>query len=145
MSTQRSAAEQARLIEALGATAFAVMAVLSKLAAQNDVSLTQVRMIGILHDHRLTITELSAALGLDRSSVSGLVDRTEKRGLIRREPNPRDARSVLVTVSPAGSEAFAAGAAEVAQELSTMTAALKPAEVNLLVTLLERMLAHRVS
>lgn len=142
MSTARNDA-QVEFVDALGAVAFAVMAALTKLAATHDLSLTQVRMIGILRDRRLTISELAGALGLDRSSVSGLVDRTEKRGLIERAPNPADARSVLVTVSPVGSAAVAAGAAEIARLLTPITDALTPTETRRLTTLLERMLDHR--
>lgn len=133
----------APLVESLGAVAFAVMGALTKLAAQHDLSLTQLRMIGILRDRRLTISELASALGLDRSSVSGLVDRTEKRGLVRREPNAADARSVHVTVSPQGAAALALGAAEVAGLLAPLTDALDPAEVDLLTALLDRMVEHR--
>lgn len=131
------------LTEALGAVSFDVMAALTRLAAQHDLSLTQLRMIGILRDRRLTITELASALGLDRSSVSGLVDRTEARGLVQREPNPNDARSVLVTVSPAGSEAFNLGATETAELLSSLTDGLTASEGRRLTALLNRMLEHR--
>jgi DNA-binding MarR family transcriptional regulator len=131
------------LVEALGAVAFAVMGVLTKLAAAHDLSLTQLRLLGLLRDRQLTISELAHALGLDRSSVSGLVDRTEKRGLVQRKPNAADARSVLVTVSPDGAEAFADGATEMAQLLSSLTDALSPAEANRLTALLERMIEHR--
>lgn len=142
MSTDRAAA-RVELVEALGAVAFAVMGALTKLAAAHDLSLTQVRMLGILRDRRLTISELARALGLDRSSVSGLVDRTEKRGLVQREPNAADARSVHVTVSSEGAEAVALGAAEMAHLLSSLTDALSPAEASRLTALLERMLEHR--
>ena len=142
MSTGRDGA-RLELVEALGAVAFAVMGAMTKFAAERDISLTQLRMIGILRDRRLTISELAGALGLDRSSVSGLVDRTEKRGLVRREPNAADARSVHVTLSPEGEEAFAFGAADMAAMLSPLMDALRPAEVERLTALLERMLEHR--
>src|SRR5262245_55476450 len=54
MSIDRDAA-QLELVEALGAVAFAVMGALTKLAAEHDLSLTQLRMLGILRDRRLTI------------------------------------------------------------------------------------------
>lgn len=136
-------APQVELVEALGAVAFAVMGALTRLAAEHDLSLTQLRMLGILRDRRLTISELAVALGLDRSSVSGLVDRTEKRGLVQREPNPADARSVLVTVSAAGADAVALGGAEMARLLSSLTDGLTPAEAGRLTALLERVLDHR--
>lgn len=119
------------------------MAVLTRLAADHDLSLTQLRAIGILRDRRLTITALASALGLDRSSVSGLVDRTEARGLVQREPNPDDARSVHVTLSPLGAEAFALGTAESAVLLSSLTDALTTAEARRLTALLDRMIEHR--
>jgi DNA-binding MarR family transcriptional regulator len=134
---------QLELVEALGAVAFTVMGALTKLAAERGLSLTQLRMVGLLRDRQLTISELALALGLDRSSVSGLVDRTEKRGLLRREPNPTDARSVHVTLSASGHEAFAAGATEMAATLSSLIDVLSPAESARLTTLLERMLDHR--
>ena len=134
---------QLELVEALGAVAFAVMGALTKLAAQHDLSLTQLRMIGILRDRRLTISELAGALGLDRSSVSGLVDRTERRGLVHRQPNPADARSVHVTVTAEGTDALALGEGQMAELLSSLTDGLTPAEADQLHTLLERMLDHR--
>jgi DNA-binding MarR family transcriptional regulator len=132
-----------RLVEALGAVAFEVMGALTKLAANQDLSLTQVRTVGILRDRKLTISQLARALGLDRSSVSGLVDRTEKRGLVQREPNGSDARSVLVTASRQGVEAFAVGAAEMAKVLSVLTEPLTPKEKKILTALLERMIDYR--
>ena len=131
------------LVDGLGAVAFAVMGVLTKLAAEHDLSLTQMRMIGILRDRKLTISEIARALGLDRSSVSGLVDRTEKRGLVRRERNEADARSVLVTTSRQGADALALGGAEMVELLSSLTDALKPTEIRRLATLLNRMIEHR--
>jgi DNA-binding MarR family transcriptional regulator len=132
--------EQRELIDAIATTAFRVMAVLSKLAAENDLSLTQLRMLGILRDRRLKISELAVALGLDRTTVSGLVDRTERRGLVQRSPHPHDGRSVQVTLSPEGAKAAEHGAKEIARSLSSMTDTLNRAESQRLTTLLERML-----
>jgi MarR family transcriptional regulator, organic hydroperoxide resistance regulator len=38
----------------------------------------------------LSLKELSSRLGLAHSTVSGIVDRLERRGLLRREPDARD-------------------------------------------------------
>jgi len=134
---------RSELVDALGAIAFAVMGALTRLAAEHDLSLTQVRMLGILRDRQLTISQLAGALGLDPSSVSGLVDRTEKRGLVQRGANAEDRRSVLVTVSRAGAEAVARGATELERLVAPLTGALSPAEAVRLTALLERMLEHR--
>ena len=73
------------LMDSLVQASFAVMAQLSRAAAAHDLSLTQLRALAILRDRNLKMAELATYLGLDRSSVSGLIDRAAKRGLVRRD------------------------------------------------------------
>jgi len=47
----------------------------------------------------LSLKELSRCVGLAHSTVSGIVDRLEKRGLAERQPNPTDARATIIAVS----------------------------------------------
>jgi len=47
----------------------------------------------------LSLKELSARLGLAHSTVSGIVDRLERRGLVRREPDTRDRRLTTIVAS----------------------------------------------
>ncbi|MBE7195789.1 MAG: MarR family transcriptional regulator, partial [Gordonia polyisoprenivorans] len=75
------------LIDALVQVSFAVTAVLTKVAAAQDLSLTQIRLLGILRNRTPTLSELAERLGLDRSSVSGLIDRAAARDLVRRVPS----------------------------------------------------------
>ena len=102
------------------------MALLSKIGAEHDLSLTQLRVLGILRDRRLRMTELAGYLGLDKSTMTGLVDRAERRGLLERVRNPADGRAVDVRISPAGSELAGRIYAEVAVALSPMTDAAHP-------------------
>lgn len=51
---------------------------------------------------RVTIRELAEALQLRQSSVSLLVDRTVKRGLLNRREDPEDRRRALVTPTDEG-------------------------------------------
>ena len=136
-----SAVDQRELIDALARTSFVTMAVLAKIGAEHDLSLTQLRMLGILRDRRLKMSELADYLGLDKSTVSGLVDRAERRGLLRRTPNLADRRAVDVQLSPDGMEFAARGAALVARSLSPMTSSLTRADTRRLSALLEHMLA----
>ena len=48
------------------------------------------------------ITELAERMQLDHHSTVGLVDRTEDRGLVRREQGKVDRRQVNVRLTPAG-------------------------------------------
>ncbi|MFE3543838.1 MarR family winged helix-turn-helix transcriptional regulator [Nocardia sp. NPDC059177] len=68
------------------------------------MSLTQLRLLGLLRDRRPRMTELADFLGLDKSTMSGLVERAERRGLVQRGKSPQDRRAVDVFITPAGSE-----------------------------------------
>ena len=92
------------LVDAPAQLSFAVQGALTRVAAAHDASIIQTRLLGILRDRHPTITELAAFLQLDKSSVTGLVDRAEERGLVRRVASERDRRSVQVTITPAGRE-----------------------------------------
>jgi DNA-binding MarR family transcriptional regulator len=128
------------LTDALVRTSFATMAVLNRVAAEHDLSLTQLRVLGILRDRRITMRELAAYLGLDKSTVSGLVDRAEKRGLVQRVANPADGRAVDVFLTEPGTELAEYGRIEVARSLEPMTGGLTRAEARRLTALLEQIL-----
>jgi MarR family transcriptional regulator, lower aerobic nicotinate degradation pathway regulator len=81
------------LVDALAQLSFAVQGTLGRIAASYDLSIVQARLLGILRDRSPSIKELSAFLGLDKSSVTGLVDRAEERGLVRRIASPSDGRA----------------------------------------------------
>ena len=53
-------------------------------------------------DRRLRMTELGARAVLSRERVSRVVDELERAGLVRRERNPDDGRSLLAVVTEEG-------------------------------------------
>jgi DNA-binding MarR family transcriptional regulator len=132
-------------VDALAQAAFVTMAVLNKVGADHDLSLTQLRVLAILRDRRLRMTALADYLGLEKSTMSGLVDRAEKRGLLERAPSTSDGRAVDVFLSPAGVELAGRLYVQVRTSLSPMLNELAPAEQHRLQTLLERMLGPRES
>jgi len=116
--------------------------VLNRIAAEHDLSLTQIRMLAILRNRRVKMSELADYLGLDKSTITGLVDRAEKRGLLARTPNPVDGRAVDVMLSADGMELAERGATQIARALSPMTSTLTRADAHRLTALLERMLSR---
>ncbi len=90
------------VMDSLVQASFTVIALLSQVAAEHDLSLTQLRVLAILRDRQPRMTELATHLGLERSSVSGLIDRAAGRGLVRREVSSDDGRAVRVSLTPAG-------------------------------------------
>ena len=135
--------DQTQLIDALVRTAFLTTAVLSKVAAEHDLSLTQLRVLAILRDRQGSMSDLATYLGLDKSTISGLVGRAENRGLVRRTQNPLDGRGIDVALTEGGIELAQRGAATVAHALAPLTTALSAAEGRRLTALLERMLGGR--
>jgi DNA-binding MarR family transcriptional regulator len=141
MTSQPSGSDD--LVDALAQAAFATMAVLSKVSADNDLSLTQLRVLAILRDRRLTMRALADYLGLEKSTMTGLVDRAEKRGLLQRAPNGRDGRAVDVFLTPAGTELAERGATHIRRSLSPMTSQLGQADQRHLQKLLVQLLGSR--
>jgi len=128
-------------VDALAQLAFAVHAALVRIAATHDLSIVQARLLGILRDRSPTITELSGFLQLDKSSVTGLVDRAEERGLVRRAASTDDRRSVHVVLTTTGREVIDQAAPTLAGEIALLVADLSPSQRNRLSVLASRVVA----
>jgi DNA-binding MarR family transcriptional regulator len=128
------------LIDALVQVSFATMAILNKIGADHDLSLTQLRVLGILRDRTLRMTELAGYLGLEKSTMSGLVDRAEERGLLQRASNVDDRRAVDVFLTRAGAALFDRGYARVREELSPLIGRLSADDRRRVHALLAQML-----
>ena len=77
-------------------------------ARLQGVTLTQWRMLAqIGHHEEMSQVALAAALDTDAMTVSGVLDRLEKRGLIERSVDPNDSRVKLARITPTGLELFA--------------------------------------
>ncbi|GIT78823.1 hypothetical protein LLS1_04920 [Leifsonia sp. LS1] len=129
------------LVDALVQTSFVVMGVLTRVAAEHDLSLTQLRMLGVLRDRRPRMAQLAQLLGLDKSTVSGLIERAERRGLVRRVPSAADARAVEVEATDAGHVLARSGADEVRDALQPLFGALDVRGRTALQRELDRLLA----
>ena len=114
--------EQDGLVDALARSGFATMAVLTRLSAEHDLSLTQLRVLAILRDRRVRMSTLADHLGLQRA------------------PNRTDGRAVDVLLTAEGARLARRLGAEVQRSLAPMTGSLTPAEQRRLRILLERLL-----
>lgn len=142
MSTRsaKNSSPEDDLLDALVQVSFEVMATLNQVASANDLSLTQLRVLAILRDHQPTMSQLASHLGLDRSTVSGLIDRAEARGLVGRVADERDRRSSRVTLTSAGHKLARAGEAEIARRAAPMFHNLTRADQAAAARLMFRML-----
>lgn len=76
------------------------------------------------------ISEVHRVLGDKRSTLTSMLDRLERRGLVARKPNPRDRRSWLVGLTPKG-RSLAAKLRKVCEEFeSKVLAQIAPGELK---------------
>ncbi|MEU6340794.1 MarR family transcriptional regulator [Streptomyces sp. NPDC046977] len=114
--------------DALVQLSFLVHGTLARVAARHDLSLVQIHLLGILRDRRPGMLELARHLDLDKSSMTGLVGRAEKRGLVERLPSPHDGRGVLVALTPLGRRLAEQCTAEMDEHIAALTDALTSGE-----------------
>lgn len=67
-----------------------------------EITLTQVQVLRALRDGPQTLGRLGQANGLSATSVTRLVDRLERRGLVSRRRESEDRRLVQVHLEPTG-------------------------------------------
>ncbi|MEV5529197.1 MarR family winged helix-turn-helix transcriptional regulator [Streptomyces prunicolor] len=120
--------EDLGLVDALAQLSFLVQNALAELAGEHDLSITQTRLLGILRDREPTMNELGRHLGLDKSSITGLVDRAQRRGLVTRTPSTVDRRSFQVSITDAGREIVAQVGARFAERIKDCAAPLTEAD-----------------
>jgi DNA-binding MarR family transcriptional regulator len=128
------------LRDALVQISFALMAALTEVAAEHDLSLTQLRMLGILRDREPTMADLATFTGLERSTISGLIDRAAQRGLVVRTADPHDGRSVRVSLTKQARGLVPEVTAAIADRIKPLTGHLSAAEQKRLTALLTRAL-----
>jgi DNA-binding MarR family transcriptional regulator len=128
------------VMDSLVQVSFTVIALLSQAAAAHELSLTQLRVLAILRDREPKMAELATYLGLDRSSVSGLVDRAVRRGLVRRDAGSADGRVVRVSLTPDGQQLARVLTDEIGGLLTPMTRHLSAADQKRLGVLLNKLL-----
>jgi MarR family transcriptional regulator, organic hydroperoxide resistance regulator len=73
--------------------------------AQLDVTDLEVHVLWHLRHGGRAPAELLRAFGIQPSTLTGVLDRLETRGLVGRTPHPGDRRSYLLTLTPAGKRA----------------------------------------
>lgn len=110
------------------------------LLAPYGVTPQQFALLGFLwKQDKLSQVELSDKTGIDRTTLSGLIDRLEKQGLVTRLPHPCDRRACLVALTPEG-RTFETILAPLAQQMrEQLRTGLAPGEYEQLCLLLTRL------
>ncbi len=126
------------VVAGLVRSAFLVNAVYAESGREHGVTPQQGQLLCVLMPQPYGMGELGAMLGLAKSSLTGLVDRSERNGLVRREPDPNDQRAVRVALTPMGSRLADRFYAETCRRVEQLSAGLSEAERETLGGLLGR-------
>lgn len=128
------------LRDALVQMSFALMAALTEVAADYDLSLTQLRVLGIMRDREPTMTDLATYTGLERSTVSGLIDRAAQRGLVVKSSHPIDGRAVRLRLTVRARRLERDVTAAIAERIAPLIGRLNTSEQKRLTALLNKTL-----
>jgi DNA-binding MarR family transcriptional regulator len=102
-----------------------------------ELSRTEIGLLNTLGDGPRRITELAALERLAQPTMTQLVKRLEREGLVRRERQADDARVVLVHLTPAGTAALEQFRASAGAALSAHLAEMPDDDVEALATATE--------
>lgn len=83
---------------------YAQRANMPPLASELELSPAQCHVLHLIEpDRPIAMGRLAQTLACDKSNVTGLVDRLESRGLVRRRPSTGDRRVKVLVLTPTGS------------------------------------------
>jgi DNA-binding MarR family transcriptional regulator len=115
-------------------------------AEKAGLGLTDLQMLNVLQLYGPTTPgRLAAETRLSSGGVTVALDRLERAGYIRREPNPADRRSLLVTLLPANLARLAGLYDQVESETRRLLATLPQRDLEAAVRFFETMSAARIS
>lgn len=113
-----------------------------ELAARHGISLGDLHAVHVLARlGEIPISRYGAEVGVPRSTITNLVDRLERAGLVERLPGPTDRRVTLVRLAPAGRKAVEETGLLRQSQVAARLFALDPAAQATLAELLERVVA----
>lgn len=102
------------------------------------------RVLAILGESPwLSTKELARRAILERPATSRIIDRLDIAGLIQREGNPSDGRSMLLALSPKGDALYQRAAAAAKIEMERAVSGLSPAQMAQFRSLLSKIAAER--
>ena len=115
-------------------------------ARMEDVGLTPIQwsaLVTTLQRPGLDQSSLSREIYIDTSTVNGVVDRLEARGLIQRRPSPEDRRLRLLYVTEQGQAVLDDATARVVETQGWLLQPLTPKEQAQFMALMHKVLDRR--
>ncbi|HEY2667094.1 MAG TPA: MarR family transcriptional regulator [Actinomycetota bacterium] len=136
---------QTGLAEALTRLSQLVAHVFADVSRSRDLTPQQAQLLCTLLEGPIGMTELGRLLHLEKSSLTGLVDRVERRGLVVRTRDPNDRRASQVALTGQGARLAADSHEDVTARLEALADELAPADRKRLASAIATMLDRSVA
>jgi DNA-binding MarR family transcriptional regulator len=117
----------------------------AQICADHDLTTAQAQLLCLVKDQPRGMSELGHLLGLAKPGMSGLVDRTERRGLVRRGSSEHDRRACTISSTPQGKTIGHALYADVATRLPDIVDHLTADDQRILQELIAAVIGGPVS
>lgn len=104
-----------------------------KIQKEYGVSIPQLMCLDYLgsrNDFRATQGEIARYLNLNSSTMSGIIDRLEAKGFVARLPNPKDKRTIHISLTSKGLKLLDASPQLLHHQLSKHLQNLPPEKIN---------------
>jgi DNA-binding MarR family transcriptional regulator len=112
---------------------------------EHDLTPQQAQLLCQLAKGPIGMAALGRSLHLEKSSLTGLIDRVERRGLAARVPDELDRRALKISLTSQGADTAEQVHAAVTARLDTLARGLRPAERDLLASAAEQLAAEHAA
>jgi DNA-binding MarR family transcriptional regulator len=127
-------------VDALVRLSHLVQNVFSDVSHDYELTPQQTHLLCVLHQGPVGMTGLSRSLHLEKSSLTGLVDRVERRGLVTRTRYTHDRRACEIALTEPGARLAVAAHDEVSARLEKLAGEVPPAHRELVVSVITQVL-----
>ena len=110
-----------------------------------DLTPQQAQLLCQLTGGPIGMAALGRTLHLEKSSLTGLIDRVERRGLVTRAPDERDRRALKVGLTSHGADIAAQVHATVGARLDALARGLLPADRDQVAAAAEQLAAEHAA
>ena len=121
---QAESGESAGLATALIRLCFVVQRSFGDVSRRHGLTPQHAQLLGVLARGPVGMAELGEALNLEKSSLTGLIDRAEARALVARVRDDGDRRTCQVALTGSGAELVVRFRDDVSRELNALAADL---------------------
>jgi DNA-binding MarR family transcriptional regulator len=133
-------AGEPRLADALVQFAHLIDHLFADASRANGLTPQQAQLLCELMPRPLGMTELTGLLNVERSTMTGLVDRVERRALVKRAPDPNDRRAIQIALTAKGRRLAMKSYGAVTAKVDALTGGLAPASATRLTKIVSDLL-----